>query len=49
VLSFTRPFLVTLDPGDTFSVTVQFPGGITPTESIRLRVILWGRRAKPVM
>lgn len=49
VLSFTRPFLVTLDPGDTFSVTIQFPGGITPTETIRLRVILWGRRAKPVM
>jgi len=49
VLSFTRPFLVTLDPGDTFSVVIQFPGGISPTESVRLRVILWGRRAKPVM
>jgi hypothetical protein len=49
VLSFTRPFLVTLDPGDTFSVSVQFPGSITPTEDVRLRVILWGRRAKPVM
>ena len=49
VLSFTRPFLVTLDPGDTFSVIMQFPGGIAPTESVRLRVILWGRRAKPVM
>jgi hypothetical protein len=49
VLSFTRPFLVTLDPGDTFSVSVQFPGAITTTESVRLRVILWGRRAKPVM
>ncbi|HET6373930.1 MAG TPA: hypothetical protein VFG76_11525 [Candidatus Polarisedimenticolia bacterium] len=49
VLSFTRPFLVTLDPGDTFSVSVQFPGSVTLTESCRLRVILWGRRAKPVM
>jgi len=49
VLSFTRPFLVTLDPGDTFSVVVQFPGGIAPTDHVRLRVILWGRRAKPVM
>jgi len=49
VLSFTRPFLVTLDPGDTFSVIIQFPGGISPTAAVRLRVILWGRRAKPVM
>lgn len=49
VLSFTRPFLVTLDPGDTFSVQVSFPGGISPTETIRTRVMLFGRRAKPVM
>jgi len=49
VLSFTRPFLVTLDPGDTFNVTVSFPGGISPTETIRLRWMMFGRRAKPVM
>jgi hypothetical protein len=49
VLSFTRPFLVTIDPGDTFSAIIQFPGGISLTESTRLRVALWGRRAKPVM
>jgi len=49
VLSFTRPFLVTLDPGDTFNVTLQFPGGISPTEGIRLRWMMWGRRAKPMM
>ncbi len=49
VLSFTRPFLVTIDPGDTFNVTMDFPGGIAPTESIQLRVVLFGRRAKPVM
>jgi len=49
VLSFTRPFLVTLDPGDTFNVTLRFPGGISPTESIRLRWMMFGRRAKPVM
>jgi len=49
VLSFTRPFLVTLDPGDTFNVQVVYPGGISPTETIRTRVNLFGRRAKPVM
>ena len=49
VLSFTRPFLVTVDPGDTFNVTVAFPGGISPTEAVRLRWMMFGRRAKPVM
>jgi hypothetical protein len=49
VLSFTRPFLVTLDPGDTFSVQLEFPGGISPVEAVRLRVVFWGRRTKAVM
>jgi len=49
VLSFTRPFLVTLDPGDTFNATVQFPGGVTLTEAMRLRVMFFGRRTKPIM
>jgi len=49
VLSFTRPFLVTLDPGDTFNVVIQYPGGISPTETVRVRVMMFGRRAKPVM
>jgi hypothetical protein len=49
VLSFTRPFLVTLDPGDTFGVTLAWPGGISPTEAVRLRVIFFGRRTKPIM
>jgi hypothetical protein len=49
VLSFTRPFLVTLDPGDTFSVRLEWPGAIAPTEAVRLRVVFWGRRTKAVM
>ena len=49
VLSFTRPFLVTIDPGDTFAVILQWPGGISPTEAVRLRVIMFGRRTKPIM
>ena len=49
VLSFTRPFLVTIDPGDTFNVTLTWSGGITPTETVRLRVLFLGRRTKPIM
>lgn len=49
VLSFTRPFLVTLDPGDTFNAKIDFPGGVTPVEAVRLRVLFFGRRTKPVM
>ena len=49
VLSFTRPFLVTIDPGDTFSVIMAYPGGISPTETVRLRVLFLGRRTKPIM
>tara|TARA_Y100000310_G_C20585942_1_gene765408 strand:- start:747 stop:1319 length:573 start_codon:yes stop_codon:yes gene_type:complete len=50
VLSFTRPFLVTLDPGDTFSARLEFPGAVMlPTEAMRLRVVFWGRRTKAVM
>jgi hypothetical protein len=49
VLSFTRPFLVTLDPGDTFNVRIEYPGGITPTEAIRQRVLFFGRRTRSVM
>lgn len=49
VLSFTRPFLVTLDPGDTFNSTISFPGGIQPDETVRLRVVFFGRRTKPIM
>jgi hypothetical protein len=48
VLSFTRPFLVTLDPGDTFNVILRWPA-ISPTETVRLRVIFFGRRTKPIM
>jgi hypothetical protein len=49
VLSFTRPFLVTLDPGDTFSVRLEWPGAITTGVAVRLRVVFWGRRTKAVM
>ena len=49
VLAFTRPFLVTIDPGDTFSVILQWTGGVSPTEAVRLRVIFFGRRTKPIM
>jgi hypothetical protein len=49
VLSFTRPFLVTIDPGDTFTVLLDWSGGIAPTESVRLRVLFLGRRTKPIM
>jgi len=49
VLSFTRPFLVTIDPGDTFSVILAWTGGISPTEAVRLRVLFLGRRTKPIM
>lgn len=49
VLSFTRPFLVTLDPGDTFTVILTWTGGISPTEAVRLRVLFLGRRTKPIM
>lgn len=49
VLSFTRPFLVTIDPGDTFNCNITYPGGIAPTETIRMRVVLFGRRAKPIV
>jgi hypothetical protein len=48
VLSFTRPFLVTLDPGDTFNARLDFPA-ISPTETVRLRTVFFGRRSKPVM
>lgn len=48
VLSFTRPFLVTIDPGDTFAVILTFPG-ISPSVAVRLRVIMFGRRTKPIM
>jgi hypothetical protein len=49
VLSFTRPFLVTIDPGDTFAVILAWSGGISPDESVRLRVLFLGRRTKPIM
>ena len=49
VLAFTRPFLVTLDPGDTFSVIINFPGAVTLAEDLRLRTMFFGRRSKPIM
>lgn len=48
-LEFGENGLVTMDPGDVFSVSVEYVGGISPEQPIDILFILWGSRCKPVM
>lgn len=49
VLSFPEPGLAVIEPGDTFRADVEWSPGITLTETNKLRFIMYGKVAKPVV
>ena len=48
-MQFAEPGLVVIDPGDTFRADFEARTSFTPSETIRVRYVLFGPRAKPAM
>lgn len=50
VLSFTRPYLITIAADEVFQLTLNWDApGFTPTVPVRLLFIMWGRYTRSVL